>query len=38
LSNELDYFKNEALQLFSVNKELRVEIKLLKNTIRDYEV
>ena len=38
LSNELDYFKNEALKLFSANKQLRVENKLLAKTIRDYQI
>jgi hypothetical protein len=38
LSNELDYFKNEALKLFAANKQLRVENKLLAKTIRDYQI
>jgi hypothetical protein len=38
LSNELDYFKNEAHKLFSSNKELRISNKLLLKTIKDYEI
>jgi hypothetical protein len=38
LNNELDYFKNEALKLFETNKDLRIEVKLLKKSIRDYEL
>lgn len=37
LNNELDYFKNEALKLFSENKELRVEMKILRKTIKEYQ-
>lgn len=37
LNNELDYFKNQALKLFSENKELRVEVKILRATIKEYQ-
>lgn len=38
LSNELDYFKNEALKLFEANNHLRLTNKLLTKTIKDYQI